>query len=319
MRKGVTKKDQTAQLLRRYIQISTLTTLFFMLLFMPGQSVYTATDGGDNSESITIPLILPQPPPLPVNITGVSAPPISANAVVIQDVVSGVYLLKNNEEILLSPASTTKILTAMVALDHFKLEDTLTVPVLDFDGQLMGLIPGEKITVENLLYGLLIQSGNDAAFTISTSYPGGTTEFVAAMNRKAASLHLIQSNFTNPAGFDDPNHQITALDLARLSAAALQNKIIAKMVAIPVITISDVTHTYFHPLTNVNQLLGKVPGVGGLKTGWTEEAGENLVTLVERNNHIVVFVVLGSTDRFTDTQSLIDWVFSNFDWSEVKS
>ena len=86
------------------------------------------------------------------------------------------------------------------------------------------------------------------------------------------------------------------------------------MVAIPQITVSDVTHTYFHPLTNVNQLLGKIPGVGGIKTGWTEEAGENLITLVERGGHRVIIVVLKSLNRFADTTRLIDWVFSSYQW-----
>jgi len=86
------------------------------------------------------------------------------------------------------------------------------------------------------------------------------------------------------------------------------------MVAIPAITISDVTHTYFHSLKNVNQLLGKVPGVSGIKTGWTENAGENLVTLVERNGRKIILVVLKSGDRFGETVKLIDWVFGNFEW-----
>jgi D-alanyl-D-alanine carboxypeptidase (penicillin-binding protein 5/6) len=108
------------------------------------------------------------------------------------------------------------------------------------------------------------------------------------------------------------------MDLARLASVALTNKTVSKMVAIPQITVSDETHTYFHPLTNVNQLLGKIPGVGGIKTGWTEEAGENLVTLVERNGHRVIIVVLKSLDRFADTAFLIDWVFYNHNWETYR-
>ena len=91
------------------------------------------------------------------------------------------------------------------------------------------------------------------------------------------------------------------------------------MVAIPEITVSDVTHTYFHKLSNVNELLGKIPGVAGIKTGWTEEAGQNLITLIERNGRRVIIVVLHSTDRFADTIKLINWTFANYRWEDVKA
>ena len=157
-----------------------------------------------------------------------------------------------------------------------------------------------------------MQSGNDAAWALAEYFPGGVTAFVEAMNTKAQELHLTNSHFTNPVGFDDPNHIMTAIDLTRLAAYALTNNTIAKIVAIPQITISDVTHTHFHALTNVNTLLGKIPGVAGIKTGWTEEAGENLVTLVERGGHRIVMVVLKSQNRFADTGTLINWVFANY-------
>ena len=171
--------------------------------------------------------------------------------------------------------------------------------------------------MENLLYGALIYSGNDAAWALANYYPGGEPRFVEAMNQKAQELHLSHSHFTNPVGYDDPDHYMTPVDLARLGEAALDSETIAKMVAIPEITISDVTHTYFHHLTNVNELLGKIPGVGGIKTGWTEEAGENLITLIERNGHRVITVVLHSQDRFSDTTKLIDWIFANYQWQQL--
>jgi D-alanyl-D-alanine carboxypeptidase (penicillin-binding protein 5/6) len=239
---------------------------------------------------------------------------ISASGVVVLDAASGVFLYERGEEELLSPASTTKILTALVALSAYDLDDVVTIELVANDGQVMGLVPGERITVENLLYGALIQSGNDAAWALAEHYPGGEPEFVRAMNERAQELHLTKSHFTNPVGYDDLAHKMTPKDLARLSQVALENKVIAKMVAIPQITVSDVTHTNFHPLTNVNELLGKIPGVGGIKTGWTEEAGENLVTLVERNGHRIILVVLHSENRFLDTALLIDWVFANHQW-----
>ncbi|KKS89295.1 MAG: hypothetical protein UW37_C0014G0020 [Candidatus Gottesmanbacteria bacterium GW2011_GWA2_44_17] len=266
----------------------------------------------------TPPMPIPSPAPYPVNTTGVyPGDEVSAAGVVVVDVDSHVYLYKRNDDMLLSPASTTKLMTALVALDVYNLEDVVTVASVSASGQSMGLIAGEKITVENLLYGALIQSGNDAAFTLAQHYPQGGDKFIDLMNKKAQALHMDQSYFTNPMGFDGGEHKVTPRDLSLLALAAIQNKTIAKMVAIPQITVSDVNHVYFHKLSNINQLLGKIPGVGGIKTGWTEAAGENLITYVERNNRKIILVVLHSRDRFGDTIKLIDWVFDNYRWEEM--
>ncbi len=284
------------------------------ILGIPGRTLYSSITS-DNPKRKTNTVTVPTPAPYPVNIYGVyPGSEITAEGVVILDVDSGVFIYKKHEEELLAPASTTKILTALVALELYDLDDIVTVGEVANSGQVMGLVPGERITVENLLFGALIHSGNDAAWALAAHHPGGVDGFVAAMNAKASELRLDHSTFTNPVGYDNPGHKTTPMDLARLANYALNNKIIAKMVAIPQITVSDVTHTYFHPLKNVNELLGKVPGVGGIKTGWTEEAGENLITLVQRGDHRVIIVVLKSRDRFSDTTQLINWVFSNYQW-----
>jgi D-alanyl-D-alanine carboxypeptidase (penicillin-binding protein 5/6) len=263
-------------------------------------------------------LPIPSPAPYPQNKTDIyPGDEITARGVVVMDVDSHVYLYKRNEVMLLSPASTTKLLTALVALDVYKLDDVVTIASVSGSGQSMGLVPGEEITVENLLYGALIQSGNDAAWALAEHYTEGADKFIDRMNEKARTLHMDQSHFTNSTGFDGGEHKVTPMDLSLLALAAIQNKTIAKMVAIPQITVSDVNHVYFHKLSNVNQLLGKIPGVGGIKTGWTETAGENLITYVERNNRKIIFVVLHSKDRFGDTTKLIDWVFENYRWEEL--
>lgn len=293
-----------------------LVLLAAFVVLSPGQNIYLMARNSDKHLLPPWPIPIPTPAPYPVNVTGVyPGSEVTATGVVVLDIDSGVYLFKRNETIELSPASTTKLLTALVALDNYTLDDVVTVKQTNTDGQSMGLVPGERITIENLLYGALISSGNDAAWALADYYPGGEPKFVEAMNAKADQLHLMQSTFTNPVGYDDPNHTMTPLDLAILGEAALNNKTIAKMVGIPEITISDVTHTYFHRLKNVNELLGKIPGVGGIKTGWTETAGENLITLIERNGHRIITVVLHSQDRFGDTSRLIDWVFGNYQWN----
>jgi D-alanyl-D-alanine carboxypeptidase (penicillin-binding protein 5/6) len=292
--------------------------LGIFVLVTPGQNAYFSAAFHEEPEFITLPFTAPTPALYPKNVTGAyPGEEITATGLVVLDIDSGIYLFKRNEDELLAPASTTKILTALVALDSYNLDDVVTVTTVMNDGQVMGLVPGERITVENLLFGALIHSGNDAAYALADHYPGGVEKFVEAMNEKAEKLRLTKSTFRNPVGYDDPNHKMTPTDLARLGAIALGNKIIAKMVAIPQITVSDVTHTYFHPLSNVNELLGKIPGVGGIKTGWTEEAGENLITLVERDNHRLIIVVLHSQDRFGETEKLINWVFGNYRWEKI--
>ena len=295
--------------------------LIFGILFLlaPGQNVYTTELIMKPFSKSNVPVLLATPAPYPINKTGLTlGSDITAEGIIVYDMDSSVYLYKRNEDELLAPASTTKILTALVALDHYDLDDIVTVHTVMNNGAMMGLVSGERITVENLLYGALIQSGNDAAYALAEAYPGGVEKFVEAMNAKAKMLSLNKSSFTNPVGFDDINHKMTPGDLVRLGSIALNNKIIAKMVAIPQITVSDVTHSYFHVLKNVNQLLGKIPGVGGIKTGWTEEAGENLMTLIERDGHRLIIVVLRSADRFGETEKIINWVFSNYEWKDVR-
>lgn len=297
-----------------------LIVVAFFLLLTPGQNTYTTFKDVIVPDVHRLPFPVTEPAPYPVNQTDVyPGMEVTATAVAVYDIDSGVYLYKRNELMPLEPASTTKILSALVALDYYKLDDVLTVKQLMNDGQNMHLVAGERMTVENLLFGTLVESANDAVYTLAENYPGGVDKFVNVMNQKAKALHLDSSRFTNPVGFDDPNHIMTALDLVRLASYVLTNPTIAMMVAIPQITISDVTHTYFHSLSNVNQLLGKIPGVGGIKTGWTEEAGENLVTLVERNDHRIIIVILKSQDRFGDTKRVIDWVFANYQWQRFHS
>lgn len=315
MSKSIIDRLRGSWVIRQWDKILFLVLLAGFFVFIPGARVFTTLSSGNGSLRGLLPFATPTPAPYPVNSSGIyPGPEITATGVVVYDLTSGVTLFGRNTEVSLFPASTTKIMTALVSLEHYNLDDVVSVATVANSGAVMGLIPGEQITVENLLYGALVQSGNDAAWALAEYFPGGVPAFVEAMNVKARELHLTNSHFTNPVGFDDPNHVMTAIDLTRLAAFALTNKTIAKIVAIPQITISDVTHTHFHALTNVNTLLGKIPGVAGIKTGWTEVAGENLVTLVERSGHRIVIVVLKSQNRFADTEALINWVFGNYTW-----
>lgn len=287
----------------------------FLLSLFPSPNIYFKSHKSDNSEAFKIDL--PDPPLIPVNITGVDVPDITAQGVLIIDLPSNMIIYQKNAHDKFRPASTTKIITALVALDYYQLDDVLTVSRVEIEGRKMNLISGEKMTFESLLYGALVHSANDAAATIAQNYPGGVGKFVEAMNQKAQALHLTNTHFTNPIGFDDDQTYTTPTDLAKLAKVALSNKLIAKIVGTKTITVSDVSFTYFHPLVNVNELLGKIAGVAGVKTGYTENGGEILVSEVKKNEHSVLFVILKSQDRFKETESMIEWVFGNFTWKQI--
>jgi D-alanyl-D-alanine carboxypeptidase len=205
-------------------------------------------------------------------------------------------------------------MTAMVALDLYKPEDIVTVQTATLSGQIMDLQVGERISVEHLLYGLLISSANDASYILAQHHPQGPAGFMEAMNTKAAALGLSNTFFVNPAGFDDDLHKMSAADVATMARFAMNYPLIRKIVSIPLITVHDESYSIFHTLRNTNQLLEKIPGVSGIKTGFTQAAGENLVTKVERNGREIIIVTLRSQARFADTETLISWVFSNFQW-----
>jgi D-alanyl-D-alanine carboxypeptidase len=257
-------------------------------------------------------------PPNPVLAASSSFPILSAQGALAVDLDSGVSLYEKDPDAKLLPASTTKIVTGLVALESYPLDQIVTIGKVNVVGQKMGLFQGEQITVENLLYGLLVYSANDAAEALAQNYTGGYDAFIAAMNQKAQDLSMLNSHFDNPVGLDADDQHATARDLIRASEVAMRNPEFAKIVGTEQVTVTDVTGKSVYNLKNINELLGAVPGVLGIKTGWTENARENLVTYVKRDGHNVMIAVLGSQDRFGETKELIDWIFTNYQWQEVK-
>jgi len=258
-------------------------------------------------------------PPLPVLKGSSQYPVLSAQGVLVVDLNSGINLYEKNADSQLLPASTTKIVTALVSLDTYPLDQVLTIPKgVNIVGQKMGLYTGEQMKVEDILYGLLVYSANDAAETLALDYPGGYDAFISAMNAKAAELSMTNSHFDNPVGLDTDGQKSSAKDLVRASEVAMRNPEFAKIVGTKQIAIQDTSGKSFYNLHNINELLGVVPGVLGVKTGWTENARENLVTYMERDGHKIMIAVLGSQDRFGETKELIDWIFASYAWQEVK-
>ncbi len=246
----------------------------------------------------------------------IPSPKFTATAVLATDISSGDILFQKNIHQRLAPASTTKIMTAIVASEYYKSGDILYIPQTAMvGGSSMGLTAGESLTFRSLLYGMLLNSGNDAAYTLALDYPGGLEAFVGAMNKKASDLGLQDTHFQNPAGFDSDNHYSSAYDLSQIAQEAIKNPIISKIVSTKETQVSSFDKTKVHPLKNLNKLLA-LSGVIGIKTGTTEKAGESLVALVQRDKHEILTVMLNSEDRFDETKSLIDWVYNNFSWKQ---
>lgn len=255
---------------------------------------------------------------LPVLKPETDFPVLSAQSVLAIDGESGVSLYEKNPDEQLLPASTTKILTALVAMDYYVKDAVLTVGDINVTGQKMGLVPGEKITVDGLLYGLLVSSANDAAEVLAENYPGGRNAFIASMNAKANLVNLENSVFSNPTGLDGNGHQTTARDLARVTVYAMKDAYFSEIVGTKQVVVKSTDEKLVHNLKSTNELLENLDGVLGTKTGWTENARENLVTYLERDGRRIVISLLGSQDRFGETKDLVEWIFENYDWVKVK-
>lgn len=256
---------------------------------------------------------------LPILSKTTSFPLVSAQGVIAMDLNSAVVLYEKNANSKLLPASTTKIMTALVAINHFKQEDVIKVGAIKnaSDSQIMGLFEGEEITFRGLLDGLLIYSANDAAEAIAHAYPGGREAFIAAMNQKAKDLGLVNTSFRNPSGLDEEGHYSTAKDMVRLSAFGISDPLFSEVVSTKEKVVKSIDGKFSHHLKNINKLLGSVDGIVGIKTGWTENARENLITAVKRGDRTILIGILGSQDRFGETKEIIDWVFSSYVWTDV--
>lgn len=243
-------------------------------------------------------------------------PLLTAKNIFVLDRKSKLVLYQHEADTHIYPASTTKMMTAIVAHENMSLDQIIEVKKTYPEGVDINLQPGEKIRVSDLLYATLVQSANDAAEVLAESYPGGRPAFVTAMNNKVAELKLLHTHFQNPTGLDETDHYSSAADLARIADYLLISDYLSRIVSTENAVVSSADFSAIHPISNVNQLLGRVSGVVGIKTGFTDLAGEALITLVNRGNHEVIISLLGSTDRFADTTKLIDWIYSAFTWSD---
>lgn len=240
---------------------------------------------------------------LPVNTKAVSA-----RKAYVLDAVSGRVLYEKNgtEQSLI--ASTTKIMTALVVCEQCNVLDRMKIPkeAVGIEGSSMYLQEGEVLTIQELLYGLMLQSGNDAAVALAI-YCGGTVEgFAEMMNDKARTLGLTGTHFENPNGLDSPGHYSTAHDLAVLAAYAMENPIFAKTVSTKSLKVGQ------RYLTNHNKLLWRVEGADGVKTGYTKAAGRILVSSAQRDSRRIVVVTIDDPDDWQDHAALLEQGFARY-------
>ena len=228
---------------------------------------------------------------------------VSATAAVLLDADTGQLLYEKNGDEQMLIASTTKIMTALVALEQAEPDDTVTVTREHMtEGSSMYLKPGETVRVEELLYGLLLCSGNDAALAL-TECAGGLEPFVALMNEKAAALGMTHTSFANPNGLDAEGHYSTARDMAVLAAAAMEEPTFRRICSSRAVTIGQRT------MENHNRLLRQVEGCIGLKTGYTKAAGRTLVSCAERCGCRLIAVTLRDSDDWADHAALYEYGF----------
>lgn len=242
-------------------------------------------------------------------------PQINARAAIIYDRTTKEIIWGKNENEQRPMASTTKIMTAIVVLENSNLLDVVTISkkAAGTGGSRLKISTGDKITVNDLLYGLMLRSGNDAAVALA-EYVGGSVEgFASLMNKKAKELGLSNTNFVTPHGLDDENHYTTAYELALLTDYALNNETFSKIVNTKSTTISINGNS--RNIYNTNELLGYMSGVNGVKTGFTNGAGRCLVTSCTRDNNQIITVVLGcdtKKQRTSDSTKLIEYAFKNY-------
>lgn len=266
-----------------------------------------------NSNTLLEATAIPKEDPLNI------APILKAKSVLAVDLNNGMLLYEQNGYDRRAIASITKLMTTTIILEENKLDDIVTVSkaASQVEGSKAWLAPGEKISVENLLYSSLIHSANDAAYALAEYNSNGeVTNFVAKMNQKAQELGLRDTHFTNPIGLDEPENYSSAYDLAILGRYAYGKSFIRRAAVIKEMEVSSTNGKFTHKLKSTNDLLGSYLKVLGLKTGTTDLAGQCLIAIIENGKgDDILTVVLDSPSRYSETKLLADWVFRTFNWS----
>ena len=264
---------------------------------------------------LTLALLLPS-----LTLTGMaeqklSPPSVSAESAVLIEAESGNVVYSKNMHTILPMASTTKVMTALVALELASPDTLITVDAgaVGVEGSSVYLTEGEVLTLEELLYALMLESANDAAAAIAIGLSGSVEEFAAQMNRKSAEMGLQTTHFVNPHGLDDEDHYTSAFELALIAREALQNPLFATIVSTRKTTIPHAGIDGNRLLVNHNKLLRIYEGCIGVKTGFTKRSGRCLVAAAERDGVRLISVTLNAPDDWNDHSALFDYGFSKYE------
>lgn len=278
----------------------------------PGSECAVLTASQTPRLATSPPTLGPTPIPVAVGEEELPLPLIEGNAFAVIEQACGALLQEKNGGVPLPPASLTKIITALVAVDRAPLDEPVAIDIdggtlsLETDSTVMGVKPGDRLTMRDLLYGLLLRSGNDAALEIAEHIAGGENAFTMLMNDKAAELGLSDTQFTNAHGLHSAGLYSSAIDIARAGAALLANPTLAEIVR---------TKTYEPnwdrgPIDNLNLLLNNYPGAIGVKTGYTDVAQQTIVAAAQRSGRTIIVSILGTGFMYEEAVSLLDWAFS---------
>ena len=243
-------------------------------------------------------------------------PPVSARAVVVMDARSGQVLWAKNPDLHLPPASTTKMLTLIVALRTGAADDRVTVPAdaPAAGGTSLGLAAGQVYTLGDLEYGMMLRSANDAAVTIADFVGGSVPAFADLMNQVATEIGARESNFENPSGMPQAGHFSTARDLAIIARWGLGVPAFRAIVTAPRYAVRPLAGRRAFTVRNENRFLLRYRGATGVKSGWTEAAGPCLVASADRGGHELIAVELNDPNVWADASRLLDWGFGDFRW-----
>ncbi|GAA0723542.1 D-alanyl-D-alanine carboxypeptidase family protein [Clostridium malenominatum] len=244
---------------------------------------------------------------------------INSLAYIALDAKSKIVLVEKNSEIIVPMASTTKIITALVALDYGDLDKKVEISsrAAAIGGSTVGYRKGEKVTIRELIYGLMLRSGNDAAIALGEGISGTVEEFVKLMNEYATKIGLVDTHFHSPHGLDNPEHYSTAYDLAVLTAQSKKHPLFDKIVREK--EINSEKYGFTRSFHNINKILWQIPEANGVKTGYTGGAGKCLVTSVTLDGNDIVIVVLNSPERWSDTSKIFNSVKKDYEYKKFFS
>ncbi|MCL1631862.1 D-alanyl-D-alanine carboxypeptidase [Sporolactobacillus sp. CPB3-1] len=243
-----------------------------------------------------------------------AAPKVSAQAAVLMDQASGRVLFRHNDKEKLSIASITKVMTAILAIESGKMDRTVTVSqeAIQTEGSSIYLKTGEKIKLRDLVYGLMLRSGNDASRAIAEAVGGSVSGFVLLMNQRAKTLGMSRTHFANPNGLEDPNHYSTAYDMALLTRYAMDNAQFRKIAGTKLYRAPATNKENVRVWKNKNKMLRLYKYATGGKTGFTKKARRTLISTASKNHLNLVAVTLNDGDDWKDHQDLFEWAFARF-------